>query len=220
MNLEDYRSRYSNEDAPGWEAIDAALSELYPDQEPTHYGPEVRFTDGGSDPIDGISVYRRDDHLHLVTHGFSALYYDEEAAGGQFSGFGFELTMRLKLEEEDDVLWAMNLLQNLARYVFTSNKWFEQGHFIHANGPIKLGAPTKLVAVAFGNDSELQSIDTPHGKVQFVQAFGVTQHEFGRMSGPDQTAHVVLAAHQKVNPLLITDLARGELAALKGWGFE
>jgi suppressor of fused-like protein len=34
-------------DAPGWNAIDARLAELYPDVEPKHYGTLHRFSLGG-----------------------------------------------------------------------------------------------------------------------------------------------------------------------------
>ena len=32
--------------------------------------------------------------------------------------------------EDDNINWACNLLQNLAKYVFKSGKWFEEFHFI------------------------------------------------------------------------------------------
>ena len=82
-------------------------------------------------------------HLHLVTYGFSHLYYDEDHLGKDFSRFGFELTFRLRQDPADDdmPMWAINLSQNIALYVFKSGKWFEPGHYIPANGPIKASEP-------------------------------------------------------------------------------
>ena len=196
--------------APGWDAIDKALGQIYPNQEPKHFGTVIKYMIGGPDPIDGFSVYNAGDHLHLVTYGFSNLYYDENAVGEDFSKFGFELTMRLPLEEEEPN-WAINMIQNIARYVFESGKWFEAGHYIPANGPIKLDSETKLVGLAFDTDSELESIDTPHGKVEFLQLFGLTQKELDQIINTDKNAANILLKHKNNNPFLITDLNRDEI---------
>ncbi len=45
--------------APGWDAIDARLADLYPDLEPKHYGTLHPFALGGPDPLDGLSFYPR-----------------------------------------------------------------------------------------------------------------------------------------------------------------
>lgn len=211
MDLQEYRNQYKDEQtSPGWDAIDAALLELYPKQEPKHYAPDLHFAAGGEDPLDGVSVYDAGSHLHIVTYGFSSLYYDEESLNSEFSKFGFELTMRLKKTGENPY-WAINMLQNIARYVFKSGNWFEAGHFLPTNSPIKLGSDTKLVGLAFDVDSELGSIDTVHGNVQFLQVFGITQKEFDQMKDIDKNALDVLSQHKKTNPLLITDLSRGEI---------
>ena len=216
MNVEEYRARWpSEESSPGWDAIDEALAPVYGAQEPRHWAPDIPAIAGGPDPIDGISVYRSMSggvpHLHLVTYGFSQLYYDEDCVGKDFSRFGFELTFRLRQDPADESLpnWALNLMQNIARYVFKSGRWFEPGHRMPANGPIKLDDPTQLVGIVFDLDAELGVIDTPHGEVQFLQMFGVSQAELDRMKGSDPGAQAVLAEHRASNPLLVTDLARG-----------
>lgn len=104
MDIEAYRKRYGPGDAPGWDAIDQALSGLYQGAEPIfHFGTLHRYDLGGDDPLDGISVYmRRDpDHLHYVSYGLSKLYFDEESAGKEYSGWGFELTFRVGLHGAD-----------------------------------------------------------------------------------------------------------------------
>jgi hypothetical protein len=215
MNLDEYRTMYPGDaEAPGWAAIDAALKTVYPHQVPLHFAPRVRAIFGGPDPLDGISAYRtgagRDAHWHFVTYGFSNLYYDENAAGGDFSGKGFELTMRLLHErgEAGPPAWAMNMLQNIARYVFNSGRGFEPGHYMPANGPLRLGPPTALMGAAFAIDPELGVIETPHGEVKFLQLFGVTQDELDRMKNVDRDAVAVLDEHRRTNPLLITDMTR------------
>lgn len=214
MNTEEYRKQFTEDDAVGWECIDKELEKIYPGQEPLHFAPPLHYVAGGNDPLDGISVYRsekQEKHFHFVTYGFSELYYSEKSAGGEFSKFGFELTFRLKMEQEDDnIHWVCNLLQNLARYVFQSGKWFEEYHLIPANGPIRSGYDTDITALAFALDPELGKIDTPHGEVSFLQIVGLTTDEFKQLEqnpAPSETEKM-LETLKYNNGLLITDLQR------------
>src|SRR5262249_5934092 len=142
--------------------------------------------------------------------GYSSLYYDEEAAGKAYSRFGFEMTFRLasELPAAREPIWVCNLLQNLARYVFESGRWFAQYHWIPANGPICLERETDLVGLAFLNDPTLAPVDTPHGRVEFIQAFGITQPELASFKDTKQTAAAIVEHHRRTNPLLVTDLSR------------
>lgn len=222
MELAEYKRRYGNQDAtPGWDAIDARLRELYPGQEPKHWGTLIKRMLGGPDPIDGISAYHCTDggidHLHFVTYGYSSLYYDEEAVGKDYSRFGFEMTFRLasQLPPIKEPIWVCNLLQNLARYVFESGRWFEPYHWVPANGPICLDYDTDIVGLAFLNDPTLKPLDSPHGRVEFIQAFGITRAELGTFTSTKQTAEALVEHHRKANPLLVTDLARRDGRAWK-----
>ncbi len=102
----------------------------------------------------------------------------------------------------------LNLLNNLARYVFKSGRWFEEYHWIPANGPIRADYPTDLVGLAFVLDPALAPIDTPHGRVEFVQAFGITSNELDRIKTKAATCEEVIRDQRTVNPLLVTDLDR------------
>lgn len=213
MDLDTYKKIFSEEDAVGWDAIDEVVDALYPNQEPTHYAPDFPASLGGDSYLDGISVYQSDKqepHFHFVTYGFSNLYYDEKSAGGDYSGFGFELTFRLKKTGDKNVTWAINFLQNIAKYVFTSGNYFEPYHVFPANSPIRLDYNTELIAVAFVLDPELGEIETPHGTVQFLQAVGITSQEFQMLKKDFSIGKVEeLMGHlRKDNPLLITDLDR------------
>lgn len=61
-----------SESAVGWGAIDGALERVYPGVESKHYGTMIKWAMGGPDPLDGVSVYQRDDHWHLVGYGVKA----------------------------------------------------------------------------------------------------------------------------------------------------
>lgn len=213
MNLEEYKQKFTEDDAVGWLSIDEKVNEIYGQQEPQHFGTIIKYMLGGKDPLDGISVYEsqnQEDHYHIVSYGLSELYYNEESAGKEFSKYGFEFTFRLKKKEGDDFNWAMNLMQNLARYVFETGKWFEEFHFIPTNSPIRLDYDTNLTAIAFVLDPELGKIQTPHGEVQFLQMVGITTDEYELLKQNPKLAETEKFLEQlKINnPLLITDLYR------------
>lgn len=215
MNLEEYKSSFDSENAtPGWDAIDSVLKSIYKNQEPKHWGTLIKHMLGGPDPLDGISAYQstagKIDHLHFCSYGFTSLYYDEEAVGGDFSRFGFELTFRLasKLPPDEEPIWTCNLMQNLARYVFESGKWFEEYHWIPANGPIKADYDTDIVGLVFINDPELKPVDPPHGIIEFLQMFGITENELASIKNGDESCEDIVLKHKKDNPYLITDLNR------------
>jgi hypothetical protein len=215
MNLEEYKKQFKKDDAVGWISIDNKLEEIYPKQAPEHFAPLVSYSLGGEDPLDGISIYKSDkqeNHFHFVSYGFSNLYYDEEAVKDEFSKWGFELTFRLKPFEQDngDPKWVLALMQNLAKYIFSSKKWFEEYHFIPANGPIRLNTETEITALAFVLDPELGTINTPNGSVSFLQMVGITSAEYETlMKNPKkEETKKLLDELIKSNPLLITDLSR------------
>lgn len=215
MTIETYKSLFTEDDTVGWTAIDNVFEKIYPGQEPAHYAPPLHFAAGGSDPIDGTSIYRssnQEDHFHIVSYGMSELYYNEKAAGGEFSKWGFEFTMRIKpfAGDADHPTWVINMMNNLARYVFNSGKWFEEFQYIPANGPIRLETDTDITALAFIKDPEAGKIDTPHGEVTFLQMVGLTTAELERLKQVNTRAAVeeLLAELAQSNPLLITDLGR------------
>jgi hypothetical protein len=180
-------SQPDDDPAAGWDAITAVFAAAYPDQEPMHFCPVLPRRLGGPDPLDGISVYRASTpvpHWHYVTYGYSDLYGDDDRCRiwpGE-SGLGMEMTLRLAdphalLVGATAPIWVVNLLQNLARHVFTSGTAIRAHHHLDAGGPIALDEPTQLTALAFLDDPISPPIRTPHGQVSFVQAVGITTAE-------------------------------------------
>ena len=198
-----------DDDAPGWDAIDAALHPLYAGREPRHFGTILPSALGGNDPLQGVSAYRRDapvPHWHFVTYGFSELYAKENN-DPQHSGFGFELTFRLADNNEDaPPMWALALLQNLARYVFRTGNVFEHGHYMNLNGPIAHGRETAIRSIAFVREPELLPQQTVNGGLEFLQVVGLTLDEESALKR--WSADGLLALVTEVMPLCITDLHR------------
>jgi len=199
-------------ESPGWAAIDRALAHTHPSAEQLHYRPVLPAVIGGEDPLEGISVVpcdRGTPHWHFVTYGFSDLH-DKTSDDPEQSGFGFELTFRLRRgDEQEPPPWAYNVLQNLARYVFRTGNPFGIGHHVPLNGPIALGVDTEIHSVAFALDPELGEIQTPFGKVEFLQMVGITRDEARAIKKWSSTGMLELLA--KRDPLLITSLDRPSL---------
>ena len=215
MTQEEYTKRFKEEDSVGWMAIDQSLKSLYPSQKERHYAAPIHYIIGGNDPIDGSSIYDNEEqtfHRHIISYGMSELYYSPDKAGGDFSKWGFEFTFRIVpfAGDKADPLWAVAVMNNLARYVFSSGRWFEEYEFVPANGPIRLETDTDIVGLAFVADPQLGKIDTPHGELTFLQMVGLTGKELKRLQDDPTLENVksLIDEMRAVNPLLITDLNR------------
>ena len=215
MTKEEYKRKFEEDQAVGWLSIDELTEKLYPNQEPKHFGTVIKYMLGGEDPLDGVSIYQSENqnsHYHFVSYGMSNLYYDLDKCEEDFSGWGFEFTFRLIPFEEDneEPKWVISLMQNLAKYVFNNKKWFEEYHFIPANGPIRLNTETNITAIAFVEDPEMGTINTPNGNIQFLQMVGITTEEYEQLKQNPKTSQtkIILDRLKKENPLLITDLKR------------
>ena len=196
----------------GFDAIAAQLERLYPGQEGVYYGTIIPAFLGGGDPLDGVEIYQSQEerpHWHYITYGFSELY-EKESENAEVSGFGFELTFRLlRGEEAEPPVWPVNLLQNLARYVFEYGNPFGSGHHMNCNGPVCLDSDTELTALGFITDPQLGSMDTPNGRVEFLQAVALTHDEMNaQMCWKGESFLRLLETRQ---PLWITDLDRKSL---------
>jgi hypothetical protein len=167
---------------------------------------------GGDDPLQGISAYEVPDpvspHWHLISYGLSELYH-KDSDDVRRSGWGFELTMRVKRlgDESDPPAWAMALMQNLARYVVLSGNRFDTGHHMDANSPLCMDRPTQLHAVCFAVDPLLGEIETANGQLRFLQIIGITANELEAIV--DWNARAFLELAMEDNPLLVTDIDRG-----------
>ena len=220
MTKAEYLARAGAEDdwAPGWVAIDAAFDALYPGVTPPHLGAAMpaRAMFGGEEYIDGYSIFpSANGYQHLLTYGMSTLYVDEESFGGEFSGWGYEMTMKVRASAPDECRWAVSSLSNLGRYTYTSKQWFEPFQFINGQGrPIRAESDTLLTSYLTVPDTEVPGVDTVHGRVDFIQLVGVTQAELDWVAGKSpegasgRAQDLVRRIAADGNPNLVTDLSR------------
>jgi len=214
MTKEEYLRRLEEEGTefnPGWDAVTEACRKVYGDRIEQHMASVgKRAIWGGDQYLDGVSIHlSAGGYRHLVTYGMSSLYGDPDCYGKRYSGWGYEMTFKLMAKDAPDCIWAANMLSNLARYTYTKKAWFEPFQYVSGGGnPIKEGSDTLLKGLVCVSDTELEGMDTPHGRLDFIQLVGITQRELDWVMEMPQRTRLLVERMQADNPRLVTDLAR------------
>ena len=136
---------------------------------------------GGNDPLRGISVYDGGDYFHFVSYGLSELY-EKETDDPEWSGYGFEFTLKLKkaglADEDAEIKTVCGIFQALARLTFQNGEIFQPNEYIYTGQSTGMdnrqqSALTGFITVL----DEAGEITTPNGKVQFVKLIGAADAE-------------------------------------------
>jgi hypothetical protein len=169
--------------SPGWDAITNECLRVYPGQEnPIHYGTLISWDLGGDDPLEGISIYDGGEYYHFVTYGLSELY-EKTSFNKEISGYGMEFTFKLKKDNYDSVEAEMKglcgILQAIARFTFKDKEVFNEYEYIYTGQREGIDVKNKSNITGFITilDTDLKTIDTPNGRVKFVEFIGVTHEE-------------------------------------------
>ncbi len=183
-------------EAVGWDAIEKEFLRVYPGQEnPKHYGTVIKWMLGGKDPLDGISVYDGGDYWHFVSFGQTEIY-EKECDDPEVSGYGYELTFKLKkagLEDEEAELRNIcGILQMVARITFTKGELFAPDEFIYTGQTQGIDAfqKSKLTGFICVKDPTVETIDTPNGRVEFLELVGMTDAELKTLSNKASVAEL------------------------------
>ena len=214
MNIEEFQSKLNkNEDwAPGWEAIEGVFNKLYPNQEAAHFGTNMltRAIFGGDQYLDGYSIYdSKNGYKHIVTFGMTELYAEEDVLGGEWNKWGYEMTIKLAELDNEQCMWAIDMLSNLARYTYTQKRFFEPFQFIAGNGTsICRDRDSKITALMAVHDTEAETINTIYGKTEFIQLVGITEKELNKLKEDRRNAKILYELMKKDNLFLVTDLNR------------
>lgn len=175
-------------EAVGWKAIEAEFERVYPGQtNPKHYGTLVKWVFGGNDPLDGISIYDGGDYWHFVSFGQTEIY-EKESDDKDISGYGYELTFKLKKyqyeDEEGELKCICGILQMIARLTFTKGEVFRPFEYIYTGQTTGIDALQKSNLTGFicVPDSTVNTIQTPNGQVEFLELIGMTDAELKTLS--------------------------------------
>ena len=174
--------------ADGWLNIEKEFLRVYPGQtKPKHYGTLIKWRLGGNDPLDGISIYDGGDYWHFVTFGLSELY-EKESENKELSGYGYEMTLKLKKykfeDEEAEIKNICGILQSIARITFNKGEIFLPDEFIYTGQQAGMDAKQKSNITGFItiSDTSVNTIDTPNGRVAFLELIGMTDAELKTLS--------------------------------------
>ena len=175
-------------EAIGWQAIEQEFQRVYPGQDnPKHYGTIIKWILGGNDPLDGISIYDGGDYWHFVSFGQTEIY-EKETDDPEISGYGYELTFKLKKDdyedEEAEIRNICGIMQMIARLTFTKGEIFQPFEFIYTGQTTGIDANQKSDLTGFitVKDPTVETIDTPNGRVEFVELIGMTDAELKTLS--------------------------------------
>jgi len=206
------------------EAMTAPLHATYGDQLPFSYAAAIQFVDGGPDPLDAVEIYWSEigPHWHYVSYGLSELY-QKESPQLEVSGWGFELTFRLAATRADKgtdpahffgslayqaPTWPIAFLNRLARSVVDNRRRFQAGDFISRfNSAIDPNGA--IGGAAFVEDPQLGFVQTPNGRLRWLQVVGLTAAEGAARkleAERGDASSELMARLRKLDPLLTTRL--------------
>lgn len=184
-------------------------------------------------------------HWHYIgfglsdIHGYGALYWfdvlnnrggDPRASPFQqiyplptsqlVSGFGIELTFRIKCNSDDDwknepPKWPGLVMQALAKYVFKSKNVFNVGDHTAWNCSLdgEDGESESLIRhMLMTPDPQLNEVQTTFGKIKFIQLVGVCQEELqaAREWNVKGILDIMKKRSETGGEYLVTDMTRGQ----------
>lgn len=193
----------------GWNAIDNALNKIYPEEKLEHFAPKIPMHLGGNDPLDGVSVYydKENKFYHYITYGLTDLHL-KESEDEEYSGWGFELTFKLKVEIEKETCpkWPIQLLQAIARVTFSKGILFDEFQTLPFAPTVE--EESTIQGLLFVLDNQLGERNSEFGKFNFLQIFGLTNAEFNGIKDKTLDRRELINKELESNPLLITELNR------------
>ena len=75
--------------------------------------------------------------------------------------WGYEMTIKLPETDNENCMWAISLLSNMARYTYKTERFFEPYQFVQNGGrPIRLDYDTEITGLLSVPDTEAAGTDT------------------------------------------------------------
>lgn len=182
----------SAEDQPSPTSVRAAFTD--------RYGRGREASAGGPGPLDGIAVYRGEEHWHLVTLGLAAVVPPVREDRPDPGALGHELTVLVPPTDEPPA-WAFGLLDGAARTAVAVGRPFHVGARMAPGAPVD-GGRSGLVATGVRADPVIPAA----GGAELLQLVGVTAGEFLLMQRVGTA--LVLEKLAARDPLLRTDPSR------------
>ncbi|VEN57444.1 unnamed protein product [Callosobruchus maculatus] len=157
-------------------------------------------------------------HWHYISFGLSDLHGDgrvhDTTCPDGVSGFGFELSFRLKREPEETSppTWPAALMQSLAKYVFHSGNILRPGDHVSWHCALD-NSESRIQHMLMATDTQLKTTQTPFGAVDFIQIVGIASEELkaAQQWNGAQVLDLISRLHQARGPWYVTDMKRNSI---------
>ena len=73
-----------------------------------------------------------------------------------------------------------------------------------------MGTNSSITALITVNDTSAQTLDTLHGRVEFIQFVGITEEELNAIKKDHDNISLLIERMRQENPELITDMKRNK----------
>lgn len=174
----------SSPELTGWEAIRNAFDEIYKSTlaNTQQFGTLISWKLGGPDPLDSFRVYDGGSFWHIVGFGLSELF-EKEWDDPEVSGFGVEFTFKLLkagcADVDKEIKTIFGIMQDLARLTFEQGEIFLPYEYIYTGQENGFDSQSKSQLTGFITVPEplLPVLQTPYGRVDFVELVGATDAE-------------------------------------------
>jgi hypothetical protein len=173
-------------------SIDSALDRLYPTETDFRFGLKPGSA-GEEPPLAEVVAYRSSKpapHWHYITYGLTELE-EKTSQDPKLSGFGVEYTLRLFDQSDQPPPWPINLLRYLATRTRETREPYDPGHSMNLPSKMLEEVSKGVEGLAFYEDEDLHSIDTPTGHITFVNVIPLMAEEYALIGSWD--AHKVAA---------------------------
>lgn len=195
-------------DEPGRDAIDRALSQLYPTERDHRFGilPEPGEKEA---PLVEVVAFRATEpvpHWHYVTYGLSELG-EKQSEDSDRSGFGVEYTLRLVDDAEQPPPWPINLLRYIATLVISTREPPDPNHSMDLPEGLLKGVSPGVEGLAFLADPDLGEIGTPNGHLTFVNVLPLADREWWLLGAWDFNKYIGAVREQQGDLLWRVDRA-------------
>ncbi len=172
-------------------SIDVLLGSL----QATEFKPDIPFELGGDQPLDKIAAYKMNEpeaHWLFLTTGFKK--------------YGFELSFRVKSNDEEAPVWAVEFIKSLAKLAFNRDNGFVVGDILSINRPLVSFVDCFLDTVLFVEDPAIEALNTGDEVIEFIQIMPITADEAMAARSWTMSKFMQVLAYQ--TPAGLVDLGR------------
>ncbi|MCE0559244.1 suppressor of fused domain protein [Motilimonas sp. E26] len=161
----------------------------------TEFKPDIPFELGGDQPLDMIAAYKMSDpeaHWLFLTTGFKK--------------YGFELSFRVKSDDEMAPMWAVEFIKSLAKFAFNRDNGFVVGDMVAINRPLVSFVDCFLDTVLFVEDPAIEALEDGGDSIEFIQIMPITADE--AMAARSWTMEKFMQVLSYQTPAGLVDLGR------------